>query len=65
MASINKYKKEIEELYSIGHTNYAIALKVKEWFDIKVTEKQIEQLLNKPPHISKVTAKLNKQKDIK
>jgi len=61
----HKYKTEIKELYEHGHTHYAIAYKIKEWFSIKITEAQIEKLLSKPTRLSNTRIKLNKLKDKK
>ncbi len=63
MSTANKYKTEIQELYDEGHTHYAIAYKIKEWYTVKITEAQIEKLLNKPTRLSATRIKLNKLKD--
>ena len=59
----NKYKKEIQELYNDGHTHYAIAYKIKEWYTTIITEKQIEKVLGKPTRLSLTRQKLNKLKE--
>ena len=60
MSAVNKYKDEIEELYSQGQSHYAIAYKIKEWFTVTITEKQIEKLLDKPTHKCRTRLKMEK-----